>query len=103
MKNNEILNAIGLCMRARKLISGESMVIDSIRNKRAKIVLIASDCEKNTYSKVVNKCTFYNIEYIQLEVDKYELGSAIGKDIRVCVAIEDKGFAQMIMKKMRSD
>lgn len=100
MNNKKILNAVGLCKRAGKLISGESMVVESIRNKRAKIVLISSDCEKNTLSKVVNKCKFYGVEYVQLEVDKYEIGSAIGKDVRVCLAIEDNGFKKMILKEI---
>ncbi len=101
--NKELLNAIGLAKRANKLISGESMVIESIRGKRAKLVLIASDCEKNNFNKIVNKCKFYEVEYIQIDADKYDLGSAIGKDIRVCIAIEDKGFKQLIYKKIRSD
>ncbi len=103
MNNKKILNAIGLCKRAGKLITGESMVVESIRSKNAKLVLISSDCEKNTFNKVVNKCKFYNVEYFQLELNKYEIGQAIGKDIRVCVAIQDAGFKKMILKEIRSD
>ncbi len=103
MSNQDVLNAIGLCKRANKLKSGEGMVVDSIKSKKAKIVIIANDCEKNTLSKVKNKCEFYNVELIQLDVDRYELGNAIGKSFRVCIAIEDNGFKKMILNKIRSD
>ncbi|MFV0425087.1 MAG: L7Ae/L30e/S12e/Gadd45 family ribosomal protein [Bacilli bacterium] len=103
MNSADVLNAIGLCKRANRIVSGESMVIDSIKHNVANLVLISADCEKNTYNKIINKCKFYNVEFVQLAVDKYDLGNSIGKDIRVCVAIEDKGFKEMILKKIRSD
>lgn len=98
---NRVLNNLGLCARARRLASGESLVIDAIASKNAKLVIISSDCEKNTYKKIVNKCTYYNVEYIQLEYDKYEVGNAIGKDFRVCIAILDDGFKRMILKNVK--
>lgn len=98
---SNLLSNIGLCARARKLVSGESMVIDSIASKRAKIVIISSDCEKNTMKKILNKCSYYNVEYVIVENDKYDLGSSIGKDIRVCLAIEDNGFKNLIMKSVK--
>ncbi len=103
MNNKDILNAIGLCKRAGMLISGEGMVVDAVRSKSAKLVLISSDCEKNTFSKVTNKCDYYKVPYISIPFDKYDLGNAIGKDFRVCVAITDNGFKNMILKKIRSD
>ncbi|MFV0499497.1 MAG: L7Ae/L30e/S12e/Gadd45 family ribosomal protein [Bacilli bacterium] len=96
MNNKNILSNIGLCKKASKLVSGESMVLDSIKSSKSKIVLIASDCEKNTYDRITKKCNYYKVEFKILEVDKFELGSAIGKNFRVCISIEDEGFKKMI-------
>ncbi len=93
-----ILNKLGLAARARKIISGESMVVDAIKAKQALLVLISNDCQKNTLDKIVSKCTYYEVEYMIIPYDKYELGNAIGKDLRVCVAISDLGFVKMIKK-----
>ncbi len=98
---SNLLNSIGLCARARKLVSGESLVIDSIAKNRAKVVLISADCEKNTLKKLINKCTYYKKEYYIVKYDKYELGNAIGKSFRVCISIEDDGFKKLVLKNVR--
>ncbi len=98
---NRVLSNLGLCTRARKLVSGEGVVLDAITHKKAKLVLISADCEKNTFKKLSNKCDYYNVEYLQLDYNKYELGNAIGKDFRVCVAILDDGFKGMILKNVK--
>ncbi len=97
----KVLNNLGLCARSRNLVSGESLVIDAISSKQAHLVLIANDCEKNTYKKLNDKCKFYNTQIIELPFDRYELGRAIGKEFRVCVAVTDKGFKQLILKNIK--
>ncbi len=98
---SNVLNNLGLCARARKLVSGESLVIDAITSKRAKLVIVSNDCEKNSFKKISNKCDFYKINMIVLDHTKYELGNAIGKDFRVCVAILDDGFNKLIQKNIK--
>ena len=92
-----VFQLLGLAARARKVVSGEELVIREIRSNRAKLVLLASDASKNSDKKIKDKCTFYNVEY-HVFGDRYQLGNAIGKEARVVIAINDSGFA----KKMSS-
>lgn len=91
MRNN-YLNIVGLAFRARKCSTGEDTIINDIRNKKAKLVLIASDISESTRKKLTDKCNTFQIPYIEVE-DRSILGSAIGKSERVAVAILDEGFA----------
>lgn len=92
MTNNAILQLLGLAARARKVISGEELVIKEIRSGKAKLVLLASDASANTSKKIKDKCTYYNVE-LHVFGDRYDLGHATGKESRVSLAITDTGFA----------
>ncbi|MFP3916228.1 YlxQ family RNA-binding protein [Lysinibacillus telephonicus] len=93
----QFLQLLGLAARARKVVSGEELVVKEIRNNNAKLVILASDASNNSSKKIQDKCTYYNVEY-HVFGDRYRLGTAIGKEARVALAITDSGFA----KKMSS-
>lgn len=98
---NKVLNLIGLCARARLCISGESMVLESVSRKKSFLVIISNDILENTKDKITRRCQTHNVELIQLDVDKYDLGNAIGKPFRVCISINDRGFAKSIKNKIQ--
>lgn len=88
-------NLLGLAMRARKVISGEELVIKEVRRGTAKIVLLSLDASDNTKKKITDKCSFYKVPLFEVE-NRYVLGEAIGKDERVIVAVNDSGFAKKL-------
>ncbi|SOB93277.1 ribosomal protein L7Ae-like RNA K-turn-binding protein [Ureibacillus xyleni] len=91
--SQKVFQLLGLAARARKVISGEELVVKEIRNNKAKLVLLANDAAHNSSKKIQDKCTFYNVEY-HVFGDRYQLGNAIGKEARVVIAITDSGFAK---------
>jgi len=95
--SERLLQLLGLAARARKIVTGEELVVNQIRTNKAKLVLLAGDASKNSSKKIQDKCTYYNVEY-HVFGDRYQLGTAIGKEARVAIAIVDSGFA----KKMSS-
>ncbi|WP_078547053.1 YlxQ family RNA-binding protein [Litchfieldia alkalitelluris] len=95
-KNVQWISFLGLANRARKVISGEELVIKAIRNGKAKLVLLAEDASTNTAKKVKDKSSYYEIP-LRTVTDRSVLGSAIGKDARVVVAVTDIGFANKLM------
>ena len=57
------LSAIGMCMRARKLLLGPDTVCDAMRaysfkkrGERVYVVIEASDTSDNTHKKITDKC-----------------------------------------------
>jgi ribosomal protein L7Ae-like RNA K-turn-binding protein len=96
MGNKQWTSLLGLANRARKVISGEELVVKEIRSGRAKLVLLSEDASANTIKKIHDKCSSYNVP-LRKVTDRYTLGQAIGKEARVVVAITEQGFAQKLM------
>jgi ribosomal protein L7Ae-like RNA K-turn-binding protein len=97
---NKLLNSFGLALRAGALISGENVVLDAITSRKAKLVLTANDISDGSFKKFNDKCNSNDIELVKLEFDRYQIGAALGKEFRVCIAVTDKNFVSMIKKKM---
>ncbi|PTY79758.1 50S ribosomal protein L7 [Heyndrickxia sporothermodurans] len=95
MTESKALSLLGLANRARKVISGEELVIKEVKNGRAKLVLLSMDASENTTKKVQDKCRFYRIPIYWIS-NREILGTAIGKESRVVLAITDLGFAKKL-------
>ena len=79
---------LGLARRAGKLICGEEMVLDSIRSRKAGIVIVATDASDNTKKMFRDKCSYYHIP-----IYEYALKADFG---HASMAISDKNFAESI-------
>lgn len=97
MNNDErILNLIGLAQRAGKLVTGEDLVLQSIRSNKAKLVFISSNASKNATKQFLNKCEYYSIPVVD-QFSREQLSHALGKDRTVC-ALTDDGFVKSLQK-----
>lgn len=90
------LNLLGLAQRAGKLMTGESMVLDAIKQNKAIIVIVASDSSKRSIKQFKNKSQTYNVK-INLDYTSEEISQAIGKERKNC-AIIDNGFAESFIQ-----
>ncbi|MCD1257776.1 ribosomal L7Ae/L30e/S12e/Gadd45 family protein [Paenibacillus athensensis] len=93
--DNKFKSHLGLAMRAGKLVTGDEGVLKAIRSGEAQLVILAADASENARKKYRDKCSFYGVELMEAGT-KAELGSSIGKELRVIVGVLDKGFAQML-------
>ncbi len=94
----KVLNLLGLATRAGLLVSGEDIVIDAMRKKKAKIVFLGSDCSESTLDKFEKKCFHYKVELNTMFTSE-ELSHSIGKT-RTVLAIIDEGFQKAIKKNL---
>lgn len=99
MINNKFFSNLGLAMRAGKIVAGEEMVIESVRSGAARLVIVAEDASANTYKKLNDKCSYYQVP-IHRCGRRDELGASIGKEARVALAVTDAGFSRMLMKQL---
>ena len=64
MQNKQkLLNLLGLARRAGKLVTGEDMVLGSIRNSKASLVFFANDGGASSMKKFTDKTTSYNVPF----------------------------------------
>ena len=92
---DKLLSTVGLCARARKLVTGTPMVCEAMRSRKPAVlaVLEASDTSDNTHRKLVSKCTYYQIPLYRLTADTARLAHAVGKTGSVAaVGVTDENF-----------
>ena len=97
-----LLSALGLCVRAGKVIFGVPMICEAARRggeKAPQLVLSAADTSENTHKKITDKCEYYKIKHIRLECGGETLAAAVGKTSFIgAVAITDKNMCMMVEK-----
>ncbi|GEN33633.1 YlxQ family RNA-binding protein [Aneurinibacillus danicus] len=89
---NQVEQMLGLAQRARKLITGEELVIKAVRQGQVHLVILAGDASPNTRKKVIDKCGSYEVSCTTYG-DRLTLGAALGKEQRVVIGVTDAGFA----------
>lgn len=99
--NDKLLNMLGLCRRAGKLICGFDPVVQSVRDKNAKIVIAASDLSPKTLKELeyILKATDVPLCFSELTLD--EIQFAIGRRTGV-ISTEDKNFAATFKSLLQS-
>lgn len=102
MNRNKALSMLGMATRAGKTVSGEFAVEKSVKQKTAKLVLIAEDASDNTKKKFSDMCSYRKIP-ILFFTERETLGRAIGKEFRACVAVEDENLAHVISGHIQTD
>lgn len=92
-----MINNLGLAYRARKLVIGTEMTIESIRKQKVFLVILAHDASELTKKKIIDKSHFYQVEVSQA-LSSRQLSDAIGKKGVKVVGITDRGFSQLLSK-----
>lgn len=97
MQSDVFLKMLGLARRAGDVAFGEGAVLDSIRSRKAKLVIVARDASSNTKKKFLNKSEFYGVAYTE-QLDRFTLGKACGKDFAVVMAVKNDGIAAKMLE-----
>jgi len=101
MKQNT-LGVIGLAARARGIAIGSNQVLEAIRGKKAKLVLIANDVSDNTKKNLTDKATYYSAKFMVADVTAEELGKAVGHSNTAAIAFTDINFVKAFEKSLLS-
>ncbi len=99
MKKNT-LGVIGLAARARGIAIGTNQVLEAIRGKKAKLVLIASDVSDNTRKNLTDKSVYYSTPLTVADITAEELGRAVGHSNTAAIAFTDINFVKAYEKSM---
>ena len=97
---NRMLNMLGLCMRAGKIISGEKACVQAVRAGGVCAVVLDRASAKNTTKSVTDTCAYYVPLVLAPE---NELGFAIGKPGRMVAAITDPSMADRILQLEKAE
>ena len=99
MQKDKILSYLGLATKAGRTVSGEFCVEKSVRQKRAKLVIVSEDASEASKKNFRNICTYYKVP-LYFFVNRDELGAACGKECRVSLAVEEEGLAKAAIRQL---
>lgn len=91
------INLLGLAKKAGKACCGARLCEKAVKERKAKLVIIASDASEQTKKSISDCCKYYKAEYIEAS-DMEGLGHITGTSTCSCVAVTDKSFADGILK-----
>lgn len=86
---------LGIGRKAGKVFGGEFKTEESVKNGKARLVILAGDASDNTTKKFQNMCTYYRVP-CYVYGTKEEIGHAIGLEFRASVVVTDAGIADRI-------
>ena len=89
------LNTLGLAFRAKKIILGED-ILKSIN--KVKLIFIANDISVKSKERILKKCVYYNIDYVET-FNSTELSNALGKNNIKLIGVIDEGFKNSLLNK----
>lgn len=94
MRERQLSNAIGLCMKAGRCRSGDFVAERLVRAGEARLVLLDERASAATRDRYVRLCGPDSVPVLTVR----ELGDAIGKPERIVAVVTDRGFANMIQR-----
>lgn len=96
-----VLNMLGLCARAGKLITGEKACTQAVRAGSVRVMLLDGAASENAVKALSQACQSHGVPLIR--TGAYELGDAIGKPGRMAAGVTDAGMAARIMELCEAD
>ena len=94
--NDRALNMLGLCARARRVITGEKAVVQAIRAGACRVAILDGGVAKNGEKAVTQACQTHGTAL--LITAPGALGRAIGMPGRMAAAVTDAGMAERILQ-----
>ena len=98
---NQVINFLGLCMRAGRIISGQEACVDLVRTGEAALVLMDASASDNTRKRLTDACHSHDVALYEVSADA--LGHAIGKKGRMVIALKRDGMAQKLQSMLENE
>lgn len=93
--SNAFLRLLGLSVKAGRAAIGEGKAQDAVRRGEAYMIVLSDDAAANTAKKFSDMSRFHGTPLVRAG-DRFKLGSAVGRDFAVVIAVTDRGFAKRL-------
>ena len=99
MPNDRLLGFLGLARKAGKLAVGTAATEESIKRKRAKLVIIASDISAKSEKEIRFLCDKFGATAATAKLGIDDITQSIGTRAGI-LAVEDEGFAKAMAENL---
>ena len=101
--NEKILGLLGLMRRAGAIALGEDNSLETIRDGKGKILILAHDVSDNARRRAENAASGRNVETAELPASREELGAALGMSACSMAVVTDLGFADALARLLAAE
>ncbi len=93
---DRMLNMLGLCARAGRLVTGEKACVAAVRSGSAFVAVLDGAAADNAVKALSQACRTHGVPLAR--TGPFELGGAIGKPSRMAAAVTDEKMAARIIE-----
>ncbi|NLH57971.1 MAG: 50S ribosomal protein L7ae [Clostridiales bacterium] len=90
---------LGICQKARKLVSGSTVCEKAIRTGKAKLIIISEEASEETVNKYKRFSDRYKLPLVKV-ASKEQLGRSIGKVSRTVIVITDSSLSKLLLDEI---
>lgn len=101
--NSKLQGMLGMARRANKVSLGHDAADSSLKENKAKLVLLSSDASDRLKNEMEQSSLRYHSKCIVLDCDMKQLGAILGAKLSAVISINDTGFAQRIEELTREE
>lgn len=96
---SKIYNQVGLAYAAKKIVLGTDNIIENMRHKKIKLIVLGSTASIGTQKLIQDKANTYGVDVLLvMEQKDKNISKSLGKNSIKVVGIKDAGFAKMMRK-----
>jgi len=93
----DIDKAIATTVKTGKVMLGANKAVESAKLGRAKLIVLASNCPRNTMEDVMNYSRFSNVPVVIYKGTSIDLGAACGKPFTVsALTVREPGDSDIL-------
>ena len=101
-ENSKLLSLLGLAKKAGRISTGHDAVLESLKKKKAKLIILASDSSERLEREMRREVDFAaaQVETIRIAETMADIGRALPKKAGV-ISVNDESFAAGILKVIK--
>ncbi|MBO5366009.1 MAG: ribosomal L7Ae/L30e/S12e/Gadd45 family protein [Peptococcaceae bacterium] len=100
MNKQGILTMLGFAQKAGKLAAGEAAVENFLKKQKIVLIVVSEEISENRMIFWKRQAEFYNVPLVTVDIEKIDLGWAIGSSPKTVIGIMDQGMADAVRKKI---
>ncbi len=93
--HSKILSMIGLARRAGKLSMGHDMALESLKKRKAKLIVFCSDVSPRLINEFEKRNS--NVPIIKSDITMDEVHFSVGKKVGV-MTVDDENFSKRLIE-----
>ena len=96
---NKVYSMLGIARKGGKISIGFDVTCLDVKDKKSKLVLIASDASDKTKKNMQFTCDKYDIKYVEYG-EKEILGKSLGRKVVSVLSINDTNIASYLLNNI---